>query len=165
MEFERISNSNDKRLQSLIKLMWEEFEPHQLRPDKQLYYIIDNYENHNFCAITYENKIVGVIVYWYLLNEFYYIEQFAIFKNSRGMKYGQKVLDKINNEIGGLWLLELDPIGDDIHNRLKKWYERNHFRVVEKVYDQPPYVPNEPTTPLWIMVNKDIEPEKLKKYL
>ncbi|ELP94343.1 hypothetical protein EIN_131920 [Entamoeba invadens IP1] len=163
ISFVRVTRSNDPMLDNLVNLLYNEFEVHQLRPLKQLKNVIDTQPNHYFTAIVFNKKVVGVIVYWKLLNSFFYIEHFAVFSEFRGEKIGQKVMDHINNTIGGLWLLEIDPIGDVVHDRLRKWYEKNKFTVTKLNHKQPPYVANEGTTPLHIMTNKPTN--KLDLYL
>ncbi|KAL7712753.1 N-acetyltransferase domain-containing protein [Entamoeba marina] len=154
MNFNRIKQSSHPLVNTLEKLLQTEFTEHQLRPHKQLMKVIDTQPNHYFVSLELDNKCCGVIIYWHLLNKFYYIEHFAIFPDMRGNKIGQMVLNHIKYNIGGLWLLEFDHLAIHDCNKLKKWYERNNFSVVLTKYNQPPYVPEEDTTPLWIMTNK-----------
>ena len=99
--------------------------------------------------IANENPI-GIINYW-TFNDFYYIEHFAIDSAKRNQGYGKKVLEKLKEEIGKPFVLEVETPDNEIAIRRVHFYERAGLKLYDKPYLQPPFRNGDDFIPMRIM--------------
>ncbi|EDR24074.1 hypothetical protein, conserved [Entamoeba dispar SAW760] len=99
------------------------------------------------------------------MKQFHFIEHIAISPEFRGEKIGQQVIEHLFKTIGGLWILEVEPTEDEVHHRLRKWYYRNGFSIIDKNYKQPSYSFGGQSIPLWIMATQPLSNKVLSTFI
>lgn len=88
--------------------------------------------------IEYGGERVGFISYWGL-DDFLYVEHFAMDSRIRGKGYGGIAIETLVNETGKVVVLEVELPTDEMSKRRVGFYERHGFKLCEKKYVQPPY--------------------------
>lgn len=92
MDFIRLKNINDENWNKIWEIYEESFPKHELRNIKEQKEAMNDDEF--FCVyVKEEETVVGIIFYWEL-EQFRYIEHFAVNPNLRGGGYGSKILEK-----------------------------------------------------------------------
>ena len=84
-------------------------------------------------------------------NDFCYIEHFAIDSAKRNQGYGKKVLEKLKEEIGKPFVLEVEMPDNEIAIRRVHFYERVGLKLYHKPYLQPPFRKGDDFIPMYIM--------------
>ena len=103
------------------------------------------------CHVLLEKDTpIGLLTLW-KLEDFHYIEHFAIHEQYRNKGYGQQVLSLIKEEIKGMIVLEAEEPTDDITRRRIGFYQRQGFVLQETPYLQPPYRKNDRWFPMKLM--------------
>jgi GNAT superfamily N-acetyltransferase len=100
-------------------------------------------------SINHEDENIGYCVIWEL-QEFYFLEHFEVFEEFRNQKFGEKILESLQEKFEKL-ILETEP--DSLS-------ERNGFSVIEKKYLQPSYGEGKYAVNLFLMAN--FQPENLE---
>ena len=127
MDFIRLKNINDENWNKIWEIYEESFPKHELR----------NIKEQKEAMNDDEETVVGIIFYWEL-EQFRYIEHFAVNPNLRGGGYGSKILEKICND-DKITILEIDPVVDEISERRLVFYERLGFKMNKFNHLHPPY--------------------------
>lgn len=110
-------------------------------------------------SINHEDENIGYCVIWEL-QEFYFLEHFEVFEEFRNQKFGEKILESLQEKFEKLILeTEPDSLSETAERRLR-FYERNGFSVIEKNYLQPSYGEGKYTVNLFLMAN--FQPENLE---
>ena len=142
------------RLAQTRAIYIESFPPSEQRPWHK---IVDSGNTPHLEGIYVNGQIIGLITCW-IFPTFQYIEHFAIASTARGRGLGEKVISAIikRGVLAGLpTVLEVEPPCDrdpnSQPNRRIRFYERNGFSIVDRSYIQPPYSPDLPSVPLWLM--------------
>ena len=122
-----------------------------LEERRDLDYFLESLDNKDFYfqALLFEQKLVGFISWWELEN-FLYVENFAIFPQFRGGGYGQLVLKMLKDISTKTIILEVEHPFDIMSERRISFYERNGFILNAYEYLQPPYRGTD-TVPLLLM--------------
>ncbi|MEX6691098.1 GNAT family N-acetyltransferase [Danxiaibacter flavus] len=81
---------------------------------------------------------VGFIITWQI-QDFCYVEHFAISSSQRGKLYGGKVIDELFDRFNQRIILEVEPEHDEDSRRRILFYERKGLQPVPFSYMQPPY--------------------------
>ena len=110
----------------------------------------DNKAHFHTHIILEENVPIGLLNIWDLEN-FHYIEHFAIHEKFRNKGYGQMVLKQIIKEIKGMIVLEAEEPTDDITRRRIGFYQRQGFVLQDVPYQQPPYRSGDEWFPMKLM--------------
>ena len=152
MEIYRITDPSDYRMERLLNLYLESFPESERRSISQINHLIENQSNMYFNAIENDNILCGFFVYW-KLDEIYYMEYLAIFKEIRNMKIGENLLIWIDCNLEGLRIFEVEPPVDEITTRRVDFYKRNNYIVIDTHYKQPSYNGGLEEFPLWLMSN------------
>lgn len=103
----------------------------------------------NFCEITYENKSVGLIVFW-VFNGFLFVEHIAINKEIRSKGYGSKTFELLKSQYKLPIILEAESPETEMQKKRIKFYENLGFKVNSYSYTQPSYHNGE-SVPLLIL--------------
>ncbi|EIU7558287.1 GNAT family N-acetyltransferase [Providencia rettgeri] len=82
---------------------------------------------------------VGFIGCW-KINDYFYIEHFAISAELRGQGYGQKVLKQFCGNVGKV-ILEIDPVIDEISKKRLNFYQHCGFQRNRYSHTHPSYYP------------------------
>lgn len=162
IQLNRITDLNAKVLDHLFPLYEEAFPESERRSKEQLKWLIANEKKMIFNVILSEGETAGLHIYWDL-QDFCYLEHLVVFPEMRNRKVGQQVLDYMKKYLGGLWLLEVEPIEDEMTGRRVGYYERNGYKVLDRDYIQPPYDRIKEGGSLWIMGNGDSD--RLAEYI
>jgi ribosomal protein S18 acetylase RimI-like enzyme len=125
---------------------WENFLLALSSPDMQLFLLT-------------EEHAAGFVITW-KLEDFLYIEHFAISPNLRGKQYGGKVLDSILALSNGKVILEVEHEHDEDSKRRISFYTRKGFHKAFFTYMQPPYRNDAPSHPMLIMAVPEISTEE-----
>ena len=124
--------------------------------------IVDQRELTNSSQIFYNNvvilndKPIGLITYWDMEN-FYYIEHFAIDEKNRNKGYGQEVLNILKKTLKAPIVLEAEVPNDEISQRRINFYQRQGFILHNIHYLQPPYRKGDLWLPLKLMTYGKID--------
>lgn len=93
--------------------------------------------SYNACAYLNNDKVIGFIFYWQL-EEYIFIEHFAIHSEYRGNSFGSKILKEFlinkNNVI-----LEIEKIVDDVTLKRYQFYKRFDFYMNKYLHYQIPF--------------------------
>ncbi len=112
-------------------------------------------QNEKFHCMAYiENEKVQAIMFYWNLENFIFIEYFAIDSKNRGKGLGTKILEDFALSAQKILLLEIEEIIDE--KTLKRWnfYEKLGFEKYEKIYMHPPYRKDFPSFALHILTYK-----------
>lgn len=101
-------------------------------------------------AILEEDVPIGLLTLWEL-EDFHYIEHFAIHEQCRNKGYGQQVLSLLKENIKGMIVLEAEEPADDITRRRIGFYQRQGFVLQNVPYQQPPYRKGDEWYPMKLM--------------
>lgn len=98
-----------------------------------------------------EGSPVGFIIWWNI-QDWRFIEHFAISSETRGKGYGAEVMRHYLEISEGKLLLEVEPaITPDAFRRIS-FYERMGFSLIDVAYRQPSYVEKDLSYPMHLMV-------------
>lgn len=152
MIYLREIHTKDKELYAFMEnLLIKTFPVGEYRELKMLRHYTDNRENfHNH--IIFDNKRpVGLITIWNL-NDFNYVEHFAILPDKRNKGYGKRVINLIEKGLKKPVVLEVELPEDKIAIRRIEFYKRLNFKLWEVEYNQPPYKSGEESIPMFLMI-------------
>lgn len=83
-------------------------------------------------------QYIGFLAYWNL-NQFCYLEHFAISPNLRGKGYGSEIINHFSKIDGKKLLLEIDPVADNISRKRCEFYEKLGFKSNDFDFINPGY--------------------------
>lgn len=113
-----------------------------------------------YCNIILDDSVsVGFLTYWDL-EDFYYIEHFAIDPQLRNGGYGQKVLEDLDRHIRKNIVLEVERPTEEVAQRRIRFYQKLGYALWEKEYVQPPYRMGYKELPMYLMAKGDLIPDK-----
>lgn len=101
-------------------------------------------------VILKDDTPIGLLTWWEL-DDFHYIEHFAIHEQYRNKGYGQQVLSLLKEKIKGMIILEAEKPTDDITRRRIGFYQRQGFVLQNVPYQQPPYRKEDGWFPMKLM--------------
>lgn len=140
----------DKNLSQIINLYESAFPWCERRATSDFVICLTEVKEFSCFSVMYENAFAGFITVWDL-NDFFYIEHFAISENLRGKKIGSVVLKQILSDLRKPVILEVEPPTDVQSNRRIDFYEKNGFLMDNHLYRQPSYHGDEAMIPLRLM--------------
>lgn len=180
IRLQQIKSIADKNLEPLITLFEESFPLNERRDTDKVRSLITSSNDMIFNAIIdseSQDSLLGLMIYWKIEN-FYYLEYFAVFPEMRNKKIGEKALHLLKEiSQGKTLILEAEPYSDSNSNDLNlskrriEFYQRNGFSIIEKNYFQPAYSLDKEGLPLWILgISNDDDNistiiESMKKYV
>lgn len=97
-----------------------------------------------------DGKVVGFITTWDM-NDFLFVEHFAIDEKYRGRSYGKKFLKKLIDKTDKNIVLEVEKPNTTQAKRRINFYERLNFKLNNYDYKQPAYGKDKEPMPLMIM--------------
>lgn len=158
IEIKQITTQDKADYAFVEELMHTAFPKEERRDTDQQREYSDNHPLFH-CNIVSENGTrIGMISYWTLEN-FYYIEHFAIAPTLRNGGYGGRVLRAIQAQLGGPIVLEVEMPDNEMSIRRIHFYERQGLTLHQKPYMQPPYRLGDSGLPLLLMTYGDINME------
>ncbi|MGO1371989.1 MAG: GNAT family N-acetyltransferase [Senegalia sp. (in: firmicutes)] len=97
-----------------------------------------------------DEKVVGFITTWDM-DDYLFVEHFAIDEKYRGKSYGKKFLKDLINKTDKNVVLEVELPDTKIAKRRIGFYERLNFKLNNYDYMQPAYAKDKEPMPLMIM--------------
>ena len=95
------------------------------------------------------------------MNEFFYIEHFAIATSQRNKGYGENTLQHITSTLNKPIVLEVEKPDDHITQRRINFYKRCGFILHSYPYVQPPYRETDKPLPMFLMTFGEINMERM----
>ena len=149
IKIQRISTSHEHY--PFVEALMQTAFPIQERRDAE---VQREYTNQKPCfhchIILKEDTPIGLLTLW-TLEDFHYIEHFAILEPYRNKGYGQLVLLLLKEKIKGMIILEAEEPTDDITRRRIGFYQRQGFVLQDVPYQQPPYRKGDEWFPMKLM--------------
>ena len=137
---------------SFLKEEYRSFEKQKALLNKKIYEIL-------FCSI--EGKVAGIMAFWHL-EEFVFVEHFAVDEGLRGQGIGSKMLDFIKSNLKTFVILEVELPYNEINRSRIDFYARNGIKFNEFEYYQSPL--NEGDKPLALRIMSYPEGLSAKKF-
>lgn len=154
--FEELQNR--KKISKIFYRYEKTFPEEERRSKNQFLDLAENPDAFVY-SINHEDENIGYCVIWELQG-FYFLEHFEVFEEFRNQKFGEKILESLQEKFEKL-ILETEPDSlSEIAERRLRFYERNGFSVIEKKYLQPSYGEDKYAVNLFLMAN--FEPENLE---
>ncbi len=126
---------------SFLREEYRSFEGQKALIKKRIYEIL-------FCFDA--EKVIGAMSFWHL-DDFIFIEHFAVDESVRGQGIGTKMLRKIRDYIKGAVILEVELPYNEVNRKRIAFYERNSFCYNDFEYFQRPLNVGDEPLPLRIM--------------
>lgn len=136
MNFIRITHTNEENFYKAWNLYETSFPIYERRTFDTHIKALDD-ENFHCTYITENNTFIGILFFW-KLEEFIYIEHFAIDENLRDKGYGSKILKEFCLIEKNL-ILEIDPPIDNISIKRYYFYKNCGFKLYDFEHVQLPY--------------------------
>lgn len=108
------------------------------------------------------DKVVGLLIYWHLMEGVVYVEHLATHTDVRGHGIGAMLMQSLSNMQGTSIILEVEPPIDSLSRRRIGFYKRLGLILHDIDYMQPPYSPNLMPVSLKLMSTPDINADKLE---
>ena len=154
--FEELQNR--KKISKIFSRYEKTFPEDERRSKEQFLDLAENPDVFVF-LIKNEDETIGYCVIWELSN-FYFLEHFEVFEEFRNQKFGEKILESLQEKFEKI-VLETEPDSlSEIAARRLQFYQRNGFEIVEKNYLQPSYGEGKSSLHLFLMAN--FEPENVE---
>lgn len=151
--------SSDINLEKFnIDLLQESFPKEEYRDLNILKQYIKNKTIFYPKTIIQDNKPIGIFHYWQL-EEYIYIEHFAISSKHRNNGIGEKCLSHLQQTIfrNKIIVLEVETPTSDIAIRRINFYKRQGFHLMNFKYYQPPYRKAYDRIEMKLMLNKETD--------
>ena len=154
--FEELQNR--KKISKIFSRYEKTFPEDERRSKEQFLDLAENPDVFVF-LIKNEDETIGYCVIWELSN-FYFLEHFEVFEEKKKKKFGEKILESLQEKFEKM-ILETEPDSlSEIAARRLQFYQRNGFEIVEKNYLQPSYGEGKSSLHLFLMAN--FEPENVE---
>ena len=152
LNFRRITHVTDPLFTNLYNLYTLAFLPNERRNWAGLEYEL-SYEKRFYAnALLQNDRFVGFLNYW-IFDNFYYIEHFAIIPNLRGQNIGTEAMGIFMSQTKLPIVFEVEMPKNATAIRRIRFYEKLGFTVLSHNYAQPPYEGSEFPQPMLIMTN------------
>lgn len=158
--FERIT---EKTFDEIFPLLEEAFPVTELRIKADQRKLLQE-ENYRLYGVRKNGEFAAVFATWEI-DDFLYIEHFAVKKEYRNGGYGGSLLDTLLEEKGKPMVLEVEVPEDDMTRRRIGFYERHGLVYNEYPYLQPPMRKGQGMLPLRFMTKPAaIKEETYERY-
>ena len=88
--------------------------------------------------IYFGDQLIGLISFWNL-DEFIFVEHFAIHESERSKGFGTQVINQLLHETTVPVILEVEMPHSEAARRRIKFYKHLKFKICSGIYFQPPY--------------------------
>ncbi|MGN0976106.1 MAG: GNAT family N-acetyltransferase [Gemmiger sp.] len=133
------------------KLMETSFPPDERRPRAAQQALTETDDRFTAYVLPGQTPAVQAVLTVWRLEDFAYLEHFAVDPSSRGHGLGAQLLAQLEALLPCPLCLEVEPPETDIARRRIRFYCRNGFALNAFAYTQPPYAPGQQAIPLQIM--------------
>ena len=135
----KLTKENTSFIQQAFKIYEDSFPFHERRNTESFIRIMSN-ENY-FPYAFHNNKNVSAILFFWKIEDYYFIEHFAVNSESRGEGLGSKILSEFIFEKQKV-LLEIDPPKDILSEKRLNFYKKFGFLLNRQTYFHPGFFPN-----------------------
>ncbi len=144
-----------KKISKIFSRYENTFPEEERRSREQFLNLAENPDAFVF-LIKNEDETIGYCVIWELC-DFFFLEHFEVFEEFRNQKFGEKILEILQEKFEKM-ILETEPDSlSEIAARRLQFYQRNGFNVIEKKYLQPSYGEGKSSVNLFLMANFSAE--------
>lgn len=159
--FEKIT---EKDFDAVFPLLEEAFPVTELRTKEDQLVLLQN-PLYRLWGVRGENGSFQAVFAFWEIEEFLYIEHFAVDQAYRNGGRGGKLLDSLLEEKGKPMVLEVELPEDDLTRRRIGFYERHGLVFNDYPYMQPPMRKGQPAVPLRFMTKPAaIDEETYQRY-
>ncbi len=160
-----LSKPDAQSLEAARALYLESFPPEERRPWSSIEHR-DDERGPWLKIISVDDRFAGFLTVWHF-GGFNYIEHLATHPSVRGGGIGSLVLQSLKTDFPEPWVLEVEPESDSdpMPARRIGFYTRAGFSIIDRTYVQPPYSPELPEVPMYIMASGDADPAEVTRTL
>lgn len=159
-----LNSIEDKYFQECWEIYQKSFPKEEKRFIQEQEKILKD-NSYNARAYVYNNKVIGFIFYWQL-EEYIFIEHFAIHSDYRGNSFGSKILKEFLIDKNNI-ILEIEKIVDEVTLKRYEFYKRFDFCMNKYLHYQIPFRENDKKLELLLLSYKreltTLEYEKVYK--
>ncbi|MBT9449779.1 GNAT family N-acetyltransferase [Akkermansia glycaniphila] len=159
-----VRDSSHPWVKAVLPLYESAFPLEERRETDALLRLIDNAPEMFFRVVLVDGVPVGLFITWDF-GEFCYCEHLAVSSELRSAGIGGKVLEWLRREVPMFQILEVEPAETEMAERRINYYKRNGFILLTQDYMQPSYRAGGESLPLWLMGNRECDPETLAGYV
>lgn len=149
MHREQIKDIKSPFLSEALKIYEASFPVEERRSNELQIELLEN-ELFNFDVIIEEGQCIGIL-FWWAIDNYRYIEYFAIHSKCRNTGIGKKIISEFIAESRIPVVLEVEKPKNDLTRRRIGFYERLGFELAEEEYAHPPLTPGKPFLELCLM--------------
>lgn len=160
MQFIRISNINDNNFNEFWQIYQSSFPENEKRFLNEQERIFKN--SLYFANIIKTKEIIGILCFW-MINEYYFLEHFAIKKEKRGENFGSIALENFIKNKQNI-ILEIDLINDEISQKRLNFYDKFGFYKNDFKHFQAPFRKNSPPVELILLSLKPLSKAKYENF-
>lgn len=136
MIFERLTKDNKQYLEKAFKLYELSFPTYERRRFEEHLLVLEN--EHFHCEVMLEEEtFIGILFYW-LWDEWCFVEHFAIDDSLRGKQYGTRCLEAFLEHHPQV-ILEIEPPIEPIAIKRQRFYEKIGFKINDFEYMHPSF--------------------------
>lgn len=157
MILKKVTLDNKSDLEFIEKLYIESFPRNERRPVLEMHHLMKEEDRFNvFLLETKENIRIGFVTYWNLDN-FIFIDHFAISSDKRSGGYGQKAIQELIKQTSLPLVGEIElPTVSELAAKRVKFYKKQGFQIWEFPYEQPPYEEGFDPIPMLVITYRDL---------
>ena len=130
--------------------LYEASFPLEERRSRELQLELFHEKQYNFEVIIEGKECVGIFLWW-LIDNYRYIEHFAIDPKLRNTGIGRKIIAEFIAESETPVVLEVEKPEDILTIRRIEFYKRQGFQFADHEYAHPPFIANSPFVELRLM--------------
>lgn len=161
IESVKINEASHPLLNEVKRTYTDSFPPCERRKFEEVKKLVEENPQLTIEAFLFDNQYTGFITSWHL-EDFIYIEHFAIEEKMRNRQIGRQVLTHFISEKKKPVVLEVEIPEDEMSRRRIGFYERIGFTLDTHISPHPPYQEGEAGIELHVMAYG--EPDLSNKY-
>ncbi len=148
---DQLKTASEKDFDRVFALLEDSFPPEEYRSREEQKALWRQPGYTVFLLPDGQNDDIKAFITVWKLEDFSFIEHFAVNPAYRGQGLGGQILRAVTDALPGRICLEVEPPDTETAERRIRFYERNGFFLNHYAYVQPPYAKEKPAVPLLIM--------------
>ena len=150
MTYLQVTNTEDPYLPFIHDLYHSAFPAAERRDWEQLMKMLTTTPEMALQLIKHDHIAIGYIIIW-SLEEWSFIEHFAIATEQRGKKYGETIMKNLSGQLN--LILEVEQALSTDAKRRIAFYEKQGLNCLSVIYHQPSYTDAKVTFEMLLMSN------------